>query len=166
MVYFPRRGPRTSTQARVANPREGVDYAGPGKVIEAQLVEETTAPLPATGNGIGESHEERCEDHEGGELHAFGYRVRNDGGRGCSKHGLKDKVGPSGLTESGAAVGKMSVVAGRACDRRSERKDVGDAPVTGIHRVESPHRVEQDAGTDDEDVLEEKVDAVLLLRES
>ena len=120
-------------------------YAGTGEVVKAHSVKPSTTPLPASRDGIGNTHEDRREDHEGRELNPLSHCSRHDGGGGGSKHGLEDKVGPAGLAEAGSTVRHVGIGLWTATDRRAQSENAGDGPIPGIHRVEAPNRVKKDS---------------------
>ena len=137
-----------------------MDYRRTGEVVETEVVEPASAPLPGACYGVAKSHQNRGVDHEARQLDALGHRTGDDGRSGGGKHGLEDEVRPIGVIC--VLIGQIGHIVVKA-DPALEGQHIGDEPIVArIHDVEAAQGVGEDTGRDDKEIFEEDVDRVLL----
>ena len=162
--------PKNENTSEGCEASECVNHAGTCEVVEAHVVEESSAPLPRTGKRVSETNQQSGEDHEGGKLDSLSDCTRNDGcGRGC-EHRLKEEVCPRGhikLVAAGSHQGGIRHVT-HGWDEEAAEADELLSGITKarIHQVESGDVISNQSHRDDEDVLKEDVDGVFLLAKS
>ena len=93
------------------------------------------------------------------ELDSFSDRARDDRCRGGREHRLEEEVGPVGVAT--VRVGRRIRSGVEAGAEAEARESEIAAEVAGVHQIEAAHEVGEDAGADDEGVLEEDVGRVL-----
>ena len=137
-----------------------MDQRRSGKIVEAHLIQPAAAPLPAADPGIDKAHEKEREHKKTAKLDAPCDSSGNNGGAGGREHRLEQKIGPVGVSAVGIGY-QASRALGRADTPARKTEPVPDAEFSGIHQVEAPHGISQQADGHDHCVLEQDVDRVL-----